>query len=46
MVFHLLNRGVTRQQLFGNPDDFAAFEEIFAWPRLSTDAQRESAPTA
>lgn len=28
MVFHVLNRGVGRQQLFGKPDDYEAFESI------------------
>ncbi|MCY2966739.1 MAG: hypothetical protein NT069_24440 [Planctomycetota bacterium] len=46
MLLHVLNRGVGRQQLFGKPDDFAAFEEIVASPRLSTYVQRESGPTA
>ncbi|MFN0052901.1 MAG: transposase [Planctomycetales bacterium] len=30
MVFHVLNRGVGRQQLFAKAEDYAAFEEIIA----------------
>lgn len=30
MVFHVLNRGVGRMQLFGKSGDYAAFENILA----------------
>ncbi|MCY2962382.1 MAG: hypothetical protein NT069_01815 [Planctomycetota bacterium] len=33
MVFHVLNRGVCRQPLFGKHDDLEAFEEIVAETR-------------
>jgi putative transposase len=28
MVFHVLNRGVARMQLFENPTDYEAFEHV------------------
>ena len=30
MIFHVLNRGVGRRELFHRPQDFAAFERILA----------------
>src|SRR5437870_3808114 len=33
MVFHVLNRGVARMQLFEKPADFQAFEQVMAETR-------------
>ena len=37
LVFHLLNRGVARMQLFEKPADYQAFEQVL--PRLLTNRQ-------
>jgi hypothetical protein len=40
IVFHVINRGNARGDIFGKEEDFAAFENILAEPR--TTARRAS----